>query len=59
MKQIDLHSREELQNIRKEALKISDEVQNPNWKRAYMSLADSADYVDAIIARTQINIKPE
>jgi len=29
---------------------------NPGWKRAYLRLADAADNLDAMIARTEDNL---
>jgi len=49
-----LFQREELWRIREDALKEAN-VQGLNlqWKRAFEKLADAADYVDAMIARTE------
>ena len=48
-----LVSRRELQDIRVLAISRSNQVENPIWKRALLALADAADYVDALIARTE------
>ncbi len=46
-------SREELQTIKERALGGSRSVGNPNaWQRAYLALADAADRLDAMIARS-------
>ena len=49
--------REELWGIRSKALEASKcEGLNPNWKRCYENLADAANYLDAIIARTEMQV---
>ena len=44
--------RKELWEIRSRAEKQAEIVVNPHWKRAYRWLADAADRLDAMIART-------
>ena len=44
--------RKELWEIRSRAEKQAEIVANPHWKRAYHWLADAADRLDAMIART-------
>ena len=48
---------DELQKIR-ESAKENGKIPslNPDWKRAYLDLAYSADRIDAMIARTKVNI---
>ena len=45
--------REELQEIRDRAICITKTVGNNHWKRALKQLADAADRLDAMIARTE------
>jgi len=45
--------REELQGIRDRAENIAGTVANYGWKRAYIELADAADRLDAMEARTE------
>jgi len=48
-------SRKELQEIRRKALAQSEiEGLNISWKRAYEKLAEGADHLDAMIARTEL-----
>ena len=48
--------RSELQKIREEAKNSSKAPrQNENWNRAYLALADAADRLDAMIARTEVS----
>lgn len=44
--------REVLQGIRDGALDIANRTPNENWQRAYRQLADAADRLDAMEART-------
>jgi len=44
--------REEMQDIRESAEKNAADVKDHTWKRAYLRLADAADNIDAMIART-------
>jgi len=47
-------NREKLQEIRREAYRSCGvEGLNPSWKRAYERLADAADHLDAMVARTE------
>ncbi len=46
-------SREELQDIRDNAVKNAKSVPNGHWQRVYMQLADAADRLDAMEARTK------
>ena len=48
-----MFTREELRDIRNEAVKCSEAVQNNHWQRAYRQLADAADRLDAMEARTE------
>lgn len=45
-------TREELQDIRDKAHDCADDVKCICWKRAYLALADAADRLDAMEART-------
>ena len=45
--------REELQEMRDRAVDNAEIVANNHWKRAYKQLADAADRLDAMIARTE------
>ena len=48
-------TREELQEIRERAIDESETQHlNPDWKRAYLRLADAADALDAMLARCQV-----
>lgn len=53
VKQEEVEERKEMQNIRKKAEKNAAEVPSKLWKRAYLRLADAADKIDAMIARTE------
>lgn len=46
-------TRDELQNIRKKAVDNAKAVPNNSWQRAYKQLADAADRLDAMEARTE------
>lgn len=47
--------RSELIGLRERAWLLAvGEGLNPHWKRAYLALADAADHLDAMIARTII-----
>jgi len=47
-------SRREMQDLRERAKNTASvEGTNPDWVRAYLGLADAADRLDAMIARTQ------
>ncbi len=46
-------TREELQGIRDKAVENADSVPNNFWQRAYKQLADAADKLDAMEARTE------
>lgn len=49
-----MFSRDELIELRKRAEDMAQiEGLNPHWMRAYLQLADAADRLDAMIARTQ------
>jgi hypothetical protein len=45
-------TREMLQGIRDDALELGNNIPNENWQRAYKQLADAADRLDAMEART-------
>lgn len=45
--------REELQGIRDKAVENAEHVADNHWKRAYKQLADAADRLDAMEARTE------
>ena len=45
--------REELQDMRDRAVGRAETVTNNHWKRAYKQLADAADRLDAMEARTE------
>jgi len=47
--------RTELQSIREKAIDMAKtEGLNPGWKRLYYNLADSADHLDAAMARCEV-----
>ncbi len=46
-------TREELQNIRDKAVENASQVPNSSWQRAFKQLADAADRLDAMEARTE------
>ena len=51
-------TRNELIELREKALKTSEVTHlSEQWKRAFEKLADSADYIDAMIARTEEKIE--
>lgn len=61
-----MFSREELQHIRDTALEeakihrpnaegITEEDINPQWRSVLLRLANAADHLDAMIARTQVS----
>lgn len=53
MKEIDLQNREFLINLREAAEYAADlKGTNPTWVRAYLALADAADHLDAMNARS-------
>ncbi len=45
-------TREKLQDLRDEAIKSADSADNQLWQSAYYALADAADRLDAMEART-------
>lgn len=50
-----MFTREELQHIRDKALEIvEDDGHSTNWRAAIYKLANAADYLDAMIARTEV-----
>lgn len=49
-----MFTREELIEIRERAESLAREKINPLWQRAYLALADAADKLDAMEARTII-----
>lgn len=49
----DDFTREEYQEISERAVKMQRKVKNAYWKRAYLRLADAADTLDAMEARTE------
>ena len=49
-------TREELQDIRNKAVESAEAVANNHWQRAYKQLADAADRLDAMEARTEDRI---
>jgi len=50
-----MFGRDRLQKIRDEAHQLAEcgGVTNINWQRAYAQLADAADRLDAMVARTE------
>ena len=55
-----MFGRQELIRIRECALQSAMvEGLNPNWKRALLQLADAANHLDAMIARTQVRTDKE
>lgn len=48
-----MFNRERLQKIEEEAFQESGSVTNSQWRRALIQLADAADRLDAMIARTE------
>ena len=51
---IDLQDRNYLQNVRRAANIMAGNVLNEGWSRAYLALADAADKLDAMQARTSV-----
>jgi len=52
MKPIDLQDRKYLQSLRDDAYTLGNNVLNPKWQVAYMALAEAADRLDAMQARS-------
>ena len=48
-----LDDREDLQQLRVDAIRFADSVADNLWKTAYIELARAADRVDAMEARTE------
>ncbi len=48
----EIDERFEMQRIRSLAIINAEKVVNLTWKRAYLRLADAADAIDAMVART-------
>jgi len=49
-------SRDELQDLRQRALGLAGTTAlNKGWERAYLTLADAADCLDAMLARTIVH----
>ncbi len=55
-----MFSREKLQEIRRQAYAYADtRGLNPSWKRLLLELGDTADRLDAYIARTEVSKKED
>lgn len=54
MKEADIIDRQFLQKIRDAAIAMTHGNLNPTWVRAYLSLADAADKLDAMNARITV-----
>lgn len=54
---IDLTNRNELIDLREQAESMITGTANLSWVRAYERLADAANNLDAMIARTEIEFK--
>ena len=52
MKQTDINDRSFLQQVRNAAMGMASGNLNPDWVRAYLGLADAADRLDAMQARS-------
>lgn len=52
-------TREQLQDIRDKAEDAANTVKNIHWQRAYRDLADAADKLDAMEARTEGKNEPK
>lgn len=52
-----MFTREELRNIRDTALEEANHYSNINhiWKLAYLKLAEDADHLDAMLARSEVH----
>lgn len=50
---MDKFTREVFQGIRDDAVEMVESVPNNHWQRAYKQLADAADRLDAMEARTE------
>lgn len=58
MNEVRTFTRDELQEIAKRALEMSNTSHmNSAWERAYIALADAADRLDAMMARTVVEGK--
>lgn len=55
---LDLDSREFFQALRQEAERYAAKVVNAHWCRKYLRLADSADALDAFLARSYVVVPP-
>ncbi len=51
---MDILKRKDLQELREKAIGMSIGNLNPDWKRAYESLAEAADRLDAMQARSEV-----
>ena len=49
----EINERDRMQDIRHFATSRAEDVKNSLWIRAYQALADAADKVDAMLARTE------
>ena len=57
-----MFTREELQDIRERAIRmVSEKATNIHWAHTYINLANAADHLDAMIARSteRIDEAPE
>jgi hypothetical protein len=48
---LDLIERKELQSTRDRAEKMAERMREDKWRRSYLSLADAADHLDALLYR--------
>lgn len=51
--------REDLQEIRERAEENAENTSSKLWARAYLNLADAANCLDAMIARTEVTLPQE
>ncbi len=56
---MDNFTRKELQELRERAVGHAKSVPNNHWQRAYRQLADAADRLDAMEARTEERVVEE
>ena len=54
MKETDIIKRSFLQEVRNAAMAMTTANLNPDWRRAYVALADAADRLDAMQARAEV-----
>lgn len=52
-------TRKEVWGLESQFRELKDNVENPNWKRAYEQILGGLDYLDACIARSSESIPKE